>query len=243
MTTDYEVDDPTGLFRRRGELGRQDAHVYGEVAVRDCYRVRSLPKWDDDSFVVDVGAHGGAFARLVTDHQPRARVVGVEAHADNAELLRLNCERMVAHGRAVGMHAAVDYSGRPLMLVSSMGEGGLATCGSWVVPRGERPAEIPPTFTLDERPLPTVTLEDLMYEHGRRRIDLLKLDCEGSEFGILAHSPSVRAGHVRHVVGEYHGGDRFMRLLAERFLGGEWDVEVRPHRGGANGMFELRRRA
>ena len=85
----------------------------------------------------------------------------------------------------------------------------------------------------DLRPLRTLTLEALMQEQGLDQIDILKLDCEGSEFSILGKTPSL--DRIGLIVGEYHGQERFNQLIAERFSG--WNLKIL--RDGELGTFWL----
>jgi hypothetical protein len=52
-------------------------------------------------------------------------------------------------------------------------------------------------------------------------IDLLKLDCEGSELDILAHCDKSL---LRTVIGEWHDRKNFFRLIAARFA--DWTFDV-----------------
>ncbi|MBI3861707.1 MAG: FkbM family methyltransferase [Planctomycetia bacterium] len=85
----------------------------------------------------------------------------------------------------------------------------------------------------DFRPLRTLTLEELMQEHGLAHIDILKLDCEKSEFSILGKSPSL--DRIGLIVGEYHGKEQFEKLIVERFS--SWDLKIL--RDGELGTFWL----
>jgi hypothetical protein len=88
----------------------------------------------------------------------------------------------------------------------------------------------------DTRPLPTVTLEQIIAEHHLDRIDVLKLDCEGSEFSILENTTSLDS--IGAIVGEYHGRERFLELVARRFA----DWQFRILREGDPGTFWLVRK-
>src|SRR5262249_43824536 len=99
-----------------------------------------------------------------------------------------------------------------------------------VRPGGEMPGE----YWADFRPVEVLTLEDLMARYGLKRIDFLKLDCEGSEFSILRHTPSL--DRIGLVVGEYHGREAFLSLVRERFTG--WDLRIL--RDGELGTFWLK---
>jgi methyltransferase family protein/methyltransferase FkbM-like protein len=72
-----------------------------------------------------------------------------------------------------------------------------------------------------------------MEQNGLERIDVLKLDCEGSEFSILDHTTSL--DRIGAIVGEYHGRERFLELVARRFA----DWEFRILREGDIGTFWL----
>jgi hypothetical protein len=65
------------------------------------------------------------------------------------------------------------------------------------------------------------------------RIDILKLDCEGSEFSILGKTASL--DRIGLIVGEYHGKEKFRQLIADRFAG--WELRVL--RDGELGTFWL----
>jgi hypothetical protein len=92
-------------------------------------------------------------------------------------------------------------------------------------------------YWLDGRPLPTITLEQIIAEHHLERIDVLKLDCEGSEFSILENTTSL--DRIGAIVGEYHGRERFLELVSRRFA----DWEFRIVRDGDPGTFWLVRKA
>src|SRR5439155_22241051 len=77
-------------------------------------------------------------------------------------------------------------------------------------------------YWADFRPIRTLTLEDLMQEYGVDHIDILKLDCEGSEFSILGKTTSL--DRIGLIVGEYHGKEKFEQLVADRFQG--WDLLI-----------------
>jgi len=76
---------------------------------------------------------------------------------------------------------------------------------------------------------PTTTIERVMSEHDIRRIDLLKIDCEGAEYDILpALAPEVLS-HVDNVVMEAHAmgaPDRTPETLAVLLQQCGYDLEI-----------------
>ncbi|MGH9543466.1 MAG: FkbM family methyltransferase [Terriglobales bacterium] len=81
-------------------------------------------------------------------------------------------------------------------------------------------SELP--YWLDGRPLATITLEELMAQTQIDRIDVLKLDCEGSEFSILENTGSL--DRIGAIVGEFHGRKRFDDLVRRKFS--DWRLRI-----------------
>ncbi len=126
----------------------------------------------------------------------------------------------------------------------------VTTGGSVVVPRSvlqqrkrrdglqEQPANVAnEPYWADFRRVTSLTLEDILRSHGLDRIDILKLDCEGSEFSILENTTSL--DRIGLIVGEYHGRERFLKLVAGRFAG--WKLRVL--KDGELGTFWLQRKS
>ena len=101
-----------------------------------------------------------------------------------------------------------------LILLNTITSNGGNTGGSIVVTEGNvgNPS---PHYAVDRRPIAKVTLEELMERAHASTIDILKLDCEGSEFSILENTSVL--DHVKLIVGEYHGLSRWERLRQSRF--------------------------
>jgi FkbM family methyltransferase len=216
----------------------QDLTIVGDVYEDDCYQVRTLPPARE--VVVDVGACLGSFAKLVHERNPTALVIACECCPENVPLLRRN-----VGGFAQVVEAAVTYE-RDVALLNAVYPHCASTGGSTVVSReaveqyASGPQQQPGLlldgakreYWADLRPLATVTLEGLCRRFGVDHIDLLKLDCEGSEFSILEHCDRSR---IHRVVGEYHGWERFQALIAAQYS--NWQLEIL--RPGDLGLFRL----
>lgn len=205
-----------GGFWVRPQFVEQDFVIVRDIYEEDAYRTRLLQGWhkeDPDYVVVDVGAHIGTFARLWHDKvNSQAKIICVEACPENLPALRANVGEF-----AEVVHAACTYEGGPMALLNTVtAERCLSTGGSTVVPATGLRAT--PGYRCDDRPLEKITLEQVMERFGLKKIDLLKLDCEGSEFSILENCDLSK---VRFVLGEYHGWGRFQDLLRRRFR--DWD--------------------
>lgn len=147
---------------------------------------------------VDIGAHlGGVTVGLALDN-PDLRVIAVEAVPGNAELLRQNVAANGLTDRVTVLEAAA---------------GGTKPVDVWHGYRGNESAEhhafignsslayntggkVEHDTTRYETP---VTLTGLL--EGAGRIDLLKIDCEGCEFAVLADPATAQ---IPVILGEWH---------------------------------------
>lgn len=146
---------------------------------------------------------------------------------------------------ATVVQAAVTYE-TDVALLNAVYPGCVSTGGSTLIGRDElrrrleagavavKPGgEMPSEYWADFRPVETLTLEDLMERYELERIDFLKLDCEGSEFSILRHTPSLEK--IGLIVGEFNYKGAFLELVSERFAG--WELRI--IRDGELGTFWL----
>ncbi len=232
MVREQLRDDHGGLvftrnFWIRAHNARQDLVIVGDVAENDAYRIAEIPM--PRPVVVDVGAHIGCFSRKLHDRNPLARVIAVECCPENIPAL----DRNVGHFATI-VQAAVTYE-QDVGLLSSVYPNCTSTGGCAVFSRKElrRRVEegtlfegpgpgVDSEYWADFRPLRTVTLEAILDELNLDRIDILKLDCEGSEFSILRNTTLL--DRIGFIVGEYHDQREFLKLVEERFAG--WNLRI-----------------
>ncbi len=169
-------------------LGTQDVIVYKDVLCENEYRLPDeLPP---GSVVLDIGAHIGCFA-LACLARGAARVVCYEADRENIPLLTENLARF---GDMVEIHHQAVWRsdrgplGEPIDILRKRNP--IFTAMSQVRESLDR---VHP----DGR---SVGLDEILARLGR--VDLLKLDCEGSEYPILYTSQEL--WRVGEVVGESH---------------------------------------
>ncbi len=221
-------------FQVRRDNFDQDMVIVNDIYVNDAYKTTFFRNSGEEELVIDVGAHIGCFARLWHEKNPKAKIICVEACPENIPLLQAN----VGHFAMV-VHAACTYEPGEMALLNAVRPNCESTGGSTVVPANRLNDEAlrQPDYEYwhDRRPLRKVTLEDLMAMAGRDRIEILKLDCEGSEFSILAETPS--RARIRTMLGEYHGLARWDALRGRYFQG--WDYgHMFAHESGL-GIFHL----
>lgn len=165
---------------------QQTAH---HVSKMDEYQLRGLRL---EGWAIDVGAYIGAVAiPLAIDH-PSVKVVAVEPIPENVALLMRNIALNNVSDRVFVCPLAAAAPGGDLVEIRYGGQGrhrfvgNADECGE-----GEEVFEAPP-----------VALIDLLDTYQIGMVALLKIDCEGCEWGFLS---SGLIGDVERIVGEYHG--------------------------------------
>lgn len=216
----------TRNFWIRPNNADQDLCIVRDIAENDSYQIDELPM--PRPVVFDVGAHIGVFSKRLYQRNPLARIFAVECCPEN--LLAL--EKNVGHFATV-IQGAVTYE-KDVSLLNAVYPGCVSTGGSTVVAREDlerrveggqlatMPGQTGSEYWADFRKIRTLTLEEILEDHGLDRIDILKLDCEGSEFSILENTSLL--DRIGLILGEYHGKNEFLKLVEERFAG--WKLRI-----------------
>jgi hypothetical protein len=96
--------------------------------------------------------------------------------------------------------------------------------------------------------VPVASLASLFARHQLDRVDFLKLDCEGAEYGILDAAPDLLLGQIRQLAIEWHAPpaekrDRARHLAARLLAVGFQIVEFTDFHGHDCGFLKVVRRA
>jgi FkbM family methyltransferase len=160
--------------------------VFHRLFLRDEYKILDTPP-DNLGCVIDIGGHIGTFSFLIAPFAHRVLVF--EPVSENYHLLKRNLSgKRFGHVRCV--NAAVSDRKKEIKIyISSMGSGSHSTHESV----GEE-------FEV----VPALSLEDIFTEYNIERCDLLKIDCEGSEYEILFSTGKDVMSRISRIVLEYH---------------------------------------
>ena len=152
-------------------------HQVQEIIFQDCYSVWKLPQ---NPVVVDCGANIGMFTLNVFRIRPNANVLAIEPDEDNLQHLQNNIRNINKNQLEVLPVALGGRSEKAYLSGSDSDAKNLNYNGSGDI-------------------VDVVTLSSLL----KGRIDLLKLDVEGSELDVL-HGASSTLENVDRIFCEYH---------------------------------------
>ena len=179
---------------RDAEIVHEVTRTYGIDALAEAYR------WEQSVTIFDIGAHIGTFSVLIATLLPRAVVYAFEAAPENAAVLRANVQHAGLTDRVHPFHAAIGARAG-FFATSDIGRSpDAANTGGHSV-TGITLYDTPPH---DGRSYAEVlALGPLLDRHSR--VDILKIDCEGSEFEILYNLSRAQLERVGTLLGEIHG--------------------------------------
>jgi FkbM family methyltransferase len=166
-----------------------DRFTIDEVFVHGIY-CRDEAAVGENDIVLDIGAHIGTFTALASKAAKNGRVYSFEPDEGNFSLLK---ENMQLNGirNVHPINAAVSKkSGRLRFFLNT----GANNCHSIY-----RPSQTAKEVVVD-----AISLGDFVKSRGIMRIDLLKMDCEGSEYEIMLNCPMEVLKMVRRIAMECH---------------------------------------
>lgn len=171
--------------------------VFKEIFLTDFYAMRELARsLPADPVVIDVGGNAGYFAMMLMSKVPRARIYAYEPIVANHALYSSNIARNPSlNGRVTVHHAAV--TGTPVESVELFAEAEGSSVTASVF------AEFDALNAASVR-VPAVSLAQILEQNALTRVDLLKLDCEGSEYPIIYESPKSLWASVQSLFLEVH---------------------------------------
>ena len=171
----FEVDIPSGTFEFRE---KSDIATFWLIFYRAVYPVRP-----SDRVIIDAGANIGVFTLYALKNAAQAKVISIEPAPDS-------CKRMKSMLSANGVESR---------------------CTIFEAALGDRPGQT--TIELDVgsqfrrtglsgHPVEMITLDSVIPPGVS--VDLLKIDVEGAEYGILPSLTPETLRRIRRIVLEFH---------------------------------------
>jgi FkbM family methyltransferase len=193
----------SGIFFRENCF---DLEIIRSVCFNNEYQIKKEDVLD--KVVIDIGAHIGSFSILSLSMGAK-RVISAEASIENFEYLIKNT-KLFKNVSIINAAILGNNNNKFIKFQRSLNRDN--TGGGSVVYLNEKE---------DSFDVPVVTFDDLFLLNNS--CDLLKLDCEGSEFSIIKDSKNI--GFVKKIVGEYHESDlNKMKDLSDFLKGLSFEV-------------------
>ncbi len=214
------IENPTEYILRKGERHQRDLafitkplpvqfrvsaalyQVFKELFMADVYEidalVRALP---EKPVIIDIGANVGFFDIQLLSKIDGATIYAYEPMPANVKTLQYTLAqnpRLQQHVRLFQM----AVTGQPLDRLDLFAE---AEESNQVV------ASVFAEFNKNNTQkitVPCITLTDIIRTNDLRSIDLLKLDCEGSEYDIIYHTAPELVKRIGRMVVEVHDVDK-----------------------------------
>jgi FkbM family methyltransferase len=168
----------------------------------------SLPEQLKPEVILDIGSNIGASILFFRERFPAAKIYGFEPHPETFRILEKNIAGLPAiqvFNYALGATNAelavpfdgADFSG--FMLAKDPG-------GDWSGPLLPTPCQVKHAG-------------EVVTDLGLANVDLIKIDCEGVEYDVLAALPAELVQHCKWIVGELHNESAFplLAMLAPHF--------------------------
>ncbi|HRI78100.1 MAG TPA: FkbM family methyltransferase [Cyclobacteriaceae bacterium] len=178
--------------------------VFKEIFLTDFYSIddwiNTLPQ---TPVVVDVGGNAGYFSMLLLSKKPNTSVYAYEAIEENYKLYRNNIEINPVAGKARVFHRAV--TGRPVESITLYKE---SNSDNSVTASVYQDFE---SQNLKAVTVKAISLEQILSDNNLDHVDLLKLDCEGSEYPIVYESSPEIWKKIKAIFLEVHNLDEDQR--------------------------------
>lgn len=180
-------------------------HVFREMFMEDFYNISNLKTvLKPGAIVFDVGANVGFFSFQLFANFPLIFIYAFEPMEENIAVFNKNVSlnRSLAN-RLVIEQAAVtgSYDGELEIYFDNKNQNSVI-------------ASLYKDFSTDNNASKIVkakSLSSIIKDKNVERVDLLKLDCEGSEYSILYDSPPETFSVIRNIIIEVHDLDQSKR--------------------------------
>ena len=201
------TDNDPLLFRTRSginvEVPRRLLHEFKEIFMEGCYTKGLASAIPETPTVIDIGANAGFFSLFAASRFPGARIFSYEPVDVNYKQLLRNRALNQNIGMLCFKEAVFGYSGEISLCFDPRDSVTTAARVAEKAPEQNRRQDQTQESTIR---VPCVTLKDIFDAHRIERCDLLKIDCEGSEYDILYNCPENTIGRIGQMAIEVHQG-------------------------------------
>ncbi len=191
-----------------------DMQTFANVWILKEYEVDDFIISDSD-VIIDIGGHIGLFALFASSKLKNGKIISIEPYPKNFNLLDENMKNNNFQN-SILINKAISNTDRNLELfVNSLDDSAHSIHGS-----GEKGIQIK-----------GITLNQIIQEYEITKCDMLKMDCEGSEFEIIASLSDDELLKMDKICLEYHlkeHNESLLDLLKNRLEKNDYNVNIKP---------------
>jgi len=208
-------------------------YVFKEIFMEDFYSINKLLKHiPAQPIIIDIGGNAGYFSFLIASKRKQAKVFAYEPIPENIDVFRSNITRNKGLEKRIQLYQqAVTGVEQPSV-----------TLFFDDVHHNTVIASVYQEFSADNKKaiqIDAISLAKIIAQKNLAVVDLLKLDCEGSEYPILYDSPAHIWTLIKCIAIEVHELDndkRNCRYLSSFLRNKGFKMIIRPD---ANGCYYL----
>ncbi|MBI5564989.1 MAG: FkbM family methyltransferase [Chloroflexi bacterium] len=141
-----------------------------------------------DWTIIDIGAGLGDFTAYAAWRSPNGTVLAFEPFPESFALLEQNLQLNNARNVEAQPYAVADTPGKLLLNIGSE-----HAVQHTTTEQGTNAIEVP-----------AITLDSIFADQAVTHCDLLKMDVEGAEYGILLHASADTLRKIKRIALEYH---------------------------------------
>ena len=173
-------------YSTRGEpcilrSGSADVMVFEQVFIFNDYDIKFET---DPEFIIDAGAHIGLASLYFSNRFPRATIICLEPEPENFRLLCRNVEHLP---NIKPVNCALWHFSGEIYLDNP-------NANTWAFRVSEQPSE---------KAVPTMDIDSILKQYQRSRVNLLKIDIEGSEKALFENE-ALWTEQIDYLVIETH---------------------------------------
>lgn len=177
------------------EVPRRLLPEFKDIFMEGCYSRGLGIRVPDNPTVIDIGANAGFFSLFAAARFPGARIYSYEPIEINYSQLMRNVDLNERANIRCFRKAVFSHSGQLSLHYDTIDS--LSTSATILDHAGTQDRTIK---------VSCITLPEIFNEQGIERCDILKLDCEGSEYDILYKCPLSCLKMISQIVAEVHAG-------------------------------------
>ncbi len=176
--------------------GSDDRFILNEIYIHEIYNPPGFEIGNGD-IIIDIGGHIGIFSTYAAKLAKNGRVYAFEPTDSNFEIFEKHIKMNELGNIKLEKRAISDKSGIKKFYISNKGGTGGHSFYK----------EIDKVKDKTEIEVRTVSFAEIIKKNNIKKIDFLKLDCEGAEYAILFNCPKRILNIIDKIAMEYHNMD------------------------------------